>query len=212
MPFPPASPHARAAASRQAAAWALALSLVTATATACKSDSEFAGGASSGAGKGKLVQACSDEGATSSRLVTPELANGKKGNHVIYELSLTDCDGKPKSIADARIYFDVDGEHDSETIDVQFKLEAGGNTVSGVLDKVKGEDLFGKKGDKFFFFRSSKTASLDAETMPATIRFDLAGRHFIPYIEGKPTPDSPTMNTYMRIGDAASVENTVELR
>jgi hypothetical protein len=152
---------------------------------------------------------CGQGGVTKVRLLSPSVTSEAADNHLDYEISAVDCDGKPLGRMEGAIDFDIGATTKIGKTPLPYSSLDGASAQRGVLQPVKGQDLFGNTGEKYQFFRSSQAVTLNTDTKSVKIRIELDGTPIKAY-----TPEDiqdGTVATYLRFGDAAPVKQSVKL-
>ncbi len=175
---------------------------------ACSQSSGF-----SGSGKRTAAEqaACDAEAETVAELLTPEVTNGDPANRLEYKISVINCDGEKIKLEAKNILFDVEGISDQASSDepLAFEASVGAMTIEGELEKVRGSDLFGNKGDNYYHNRTDKTLTLPEGTkeLSFVIKFDGASHKPLPDA-GKATADN-LLPTFLAFGEAKVVRKDV---
>lgn len=152
---------------------------------------------------------CGQGGVTKVRLLSPSVTSAAFDNHLDYEISAVDCDGKPIGKMEGAIDFDIGASTRIGGTPLPYSSLDGANAQRGVLQPVQGQDLFGNTGEKYQFFRTSQAVTLNTDTKSVKIRIELGGTGIKAY-----TPEdiqNGTVATYLRFGDAAPVKQSVQL-
>jgi hypothetical protein len=154
-------------------------------------------------------------GKTQARLLTSTVANGKQGNFIEYELSLTDCDDKVRSFNANTVLFDMlaltslSGSKKS----LPFTISANGEKITGQLREVQGEDLFGNTGPQYFHHRSDETIKFTTQVNSVRLKIQLLGlsaTSIDSQTSGPGFSSQPvTLPTYLGFGKAAVVRKDV---
>lgn len=152
---------------------------------------------------------CDAKAETIAELITPEVKNGEPDNYIEYKISVTNCDGEKIKLQAKHILFDVEAVSDEATSDegLPFVATVGDTETSGVLEKVRGSDLFGNKGDKYFHNSTDKTLRLPDGTTELSFVIKLGGASHKP-LEGEGTADN-LLGTFLAFGDAKVVQKDV---
>lgn len=173
---------------------------------ACAQSSDF-----SGSGKRTAAEqaACDADAETVAELVTPEVKNGDPANAIEYKISVTNCDGEKITVEAKNILFDVGGVTDQAKSDdpLPFVATVGTEEIAGELEKIRGEDLFGNKGDNYFHNRTDKTLTLPDGTTELSFVVKLEGASYKP-LEGESSADN-VLPTYLAFGEAKVVRKDV---
>lgn len=164
------------------------------------------------AGSAVPAEPCTDSGVTQVKLLTSSVKNNTANQTLRYEVSLLDCKGQPKPIPQAPLLFDID----SQTFELTAKAtpyvieNSQGQTVtSGSMEKVDGSDLFGKQSETHYHWKA------DNLQIPGTdYKFffiaDVSNRIMTEFGSMfPPTSGSVQFDTYLRIGDAAPVQQKI---
>lgn len=155
---------------------------------------------------------CTDSGVTQVKLLTLSAKNNSANQTLRYEVSLLDCNGKPLPIPQAPLLFDVDSQSMELTARAtQFTIQdSQGQTVtSGSMEKIDGSDLFGKQSETHYHWKA------DNLQIPVTdYKFyfiaDVSNRIMTEFgVMMPPTSGSVQFDTYLRIGDAAPVQQKI---
>jgi hypothetical protein len=152
---------------------------------------------------------CGQGGVTKVRLLSPSVTSEASDNHLDYEISAVDCDGKPIGKMEGAIDFDIGASTNIGRTSLPYSSLDGASAQRGVLQPVQGQDLFGNTGEKYQFFRTSQAVTLNTDTKSVKIRIELGGTPIEAY-----TPEdiqNGTVATYLRFGDAAPVKQSVQL-
>lgn len=168
------------------------------------------------ASKPPIPDNCDASGATQADLLTPTTANGKAGNYLEYELSVTDCEGKKRTFAADVILFDLDAVTDlvGKGVSLSYTIIDGKTFATGKLKEIQGSDLFGKIGKSYYHNETDQPVKISTETTSVRIRIDLLGMVVAPSegTNGGPVvlPSGPvTVATYLRFGKATPVRKDV---
>lgn len=179
-------------------------------------DDKTAGsGSSSSSDGGKNTSCDAVNGQTQAKLLTSSVANGKQGNFIEYELSLTDCDGKARSFTASSVLFDLlaTTSLSGSKRSLPFTISANGEKTSGQLREVQGEDLFGNRGPKYYHHRSDEIIKFTTEVSSVRLKIQLLGLTAASMGSQTSGPGfaSPpvTLPTYLRFGKAAVVRKDV---
>lgn len=149
-------------------------------------------------------------GATFANLLSPVIFLGSPTSEIVYEISSTDCEGKLKTINAESIAFDFDGIL-NRSIDagsqLKYRLVAEGTSYTGILEEKLGEDLFGNKGEKYYFFQTTQKVSTSTTSKTIRLAISIAGRAIQP--KEVPAPGTVVtefmLKSYLRFGDTAPV-------
>ncbi len=156
---------------------------------------------------------CTDAGITQVRLLTVSAYNNAANQTLRYEVSLVDCDGKPKPIPQAPLLFDIDSQSmDITQREVPYTIENSQKQVvtSGNTSVVSGSDLFGNQEASRFHWKA------DNLQIPATdYKFyfvaDVSNRNMTEFgVILPPTSGEVQFDTYLRIGDAQPVQQKIK--
>lgn len=159
------------------------------------------------------TQPCTDAGITQVRLLTASAYNNAANQSLRYELSLVDCDGKPKPIPQAPLLFDIDSQSmDITQREVPYTIEntAKQSVATGTAAVVSGSDLFGNQEASRFHWKA------DNLHIPATdYKFyfvaDVSKRIMTEFgVMLPPTSGEVQFKTYLRIGDALPVQQEIK--
>lgn len=142
---------------------------------------------------------------TTADLLTPEVRNGAEGSRLSYELAVVDCEGHRQPFGNERILFDVEAEI-GHLLSSPYSVSAGDASLSGALESVEGEDMFGRKGPEYFHHRTDRTLS-STSTDALILTIELSGQNFYPIGGGNERHFSA--KTHLKIGRAAPVTRTV---
>ena len=110
-----------------------------------------------------------------------------------------------------RILFDVDAQLKGPKVNapLSYRVEHKQGVLTGTLDNKQGNDLFGRSGANLFYYATDQAIQFPAEAGAIKLRIDLAGHSMRPTTKGATSPDQ--LATYLRIGDARSVQKIVTL-
>ncbi len=141
-------------------------------------------------------------GATAVKLLTPTVANGDPSNHIDYEITVADCDGKPRQLVADYILFDVEAlvTAGDQGTGYHYVVKAGTKSAEGSLERIVGSDLFGNSGAQYFHNRTDQVPTIAAGAASIQFRIEFAGGTFGPAnSQGKP---DNLLATYLRFGKA----------
>lgn len=175
---------------------------------ACSQGSDFS---SNGKRTAAEQAACDADANTVAELVTPEVKNGDPDNKIEYKISVTNCDGDKIKLQAKNILFDIEGISDQTKSDdaFAFVVTADGADVKGTLQKVRGSDLFGNKGDKYYHNRTDKTLTLPEGTTELAFVIALGGSSHKPLPENGEGSADNVLPTYLAFGEAKVVRKDV---
>jgi hypothetical protein len=149
-------------------------------------------------------------GATFANLLSPVIFLGSSTSEIVYEISSTDCEGKLKTIKAESIAFDFDGVL-NRSLDMgsqlKYRLVAEGTSYTGILEEKVGEDLFGNKGEKYYFFQTTQKVSTSTTSKTIRLAISIAGRAIQPKEVAAPgmVINEFILKSYLRFGDTAPV-------
>lgn len=170
----------------------------------------------------EVPEACNPTtGATFANLLTPTITLGAPTSEIVYEISSTDCEGKLKLIKAESIAFDFDGvlnrSLDNST-QLRYRLVAEGTSYTGILEEKIGEDLFGNKGDKYYYFQTTQKVSTSTTSKTIRLAISVAGKAIQP--RDTPGPGQLpgavvaefTLKSFLRFGATAPVTKPITFK
>jgi len=139
------------------------------------------------------------------QLLTPSVTNNALNQFVKYSLSYTDCNGKPLPFPNGNLWYDNDGKIQASAASesLPFQITAGSTSVSGQLDPVVGEDLFGHTGPIYLHYLSSQSLSLPSGLSSFTLSINVSGKTVHSYdTDWENPPAEESIRTFLRFADA----------
>ena len=169
---------------------------------------------------------CTSAGKTEAKLLTSEVINGDPDNELKYEITLTDCDGKPKGLEAKYLLFDIKallktynrqdtGEADVYTFSYKIENE---DELNGDLTEKIGQDLFGQDGPEKLHWRSTGDFNFPKSDTSFIMTVSLNGLISFPedgpsgFIKASDLQDEFMIDTYLRFGRALPVRVTVPFK
>ena len=156
---------------------------------------------------------CGAAGLTRALLLTPTVQNAKPGNYLEYQLSVNDCNGNPLPLTADKILFDINVNINGSgaKAPLYYTVKANDNAVSGILQNVKGSDLFGRTGANFFHFETDKPVILATKENAVILHIELGGQLMVPLPDASGNVSPNQLTTYLRFGNASPVHQIVTL-
>ncbi len=157
------------------------------------------------------------QGETRVEPITSQYTQGPSAR-VDYKISVVDCDGQLIHIQASYLYFDinayvsfvknnafVDGE-----MPFTISTESGIVETNGVLNVVKGQDLFGHVGPTFLYFQSMEPIRFSSPQSSFVVSLDVSEAVLAsPYDDPNPTSPAMQIQSFFRFGDATPNSGTV---
>ncbi|MGE0173162.1 MAG: hypothetical protein AB7T49_10265 [Oligoflexales bacterium] len=155
-------------------------------------------------------------GKTVAKLLTDYIKNDEPNQFVTYEISLTNCDGSPRTLTDESIYYDVNAFIREFGRDVRYRILDPSNNnelLEGILVHETGKDLFGNTGDNRGYWRTEKV-TLNGVTEKLHLVINMSNLTLKPSSDsasGSTTSDAYIIDSFLRFGEASPVKEPLKV-
>lgn len=159
---------------------------------------------------------CTSAGTTVARLISNRVVNGAPGQLLQYELSMLDCQGVQTPITANIILFDINATLDAAQtggfgLPYSVTIPNGPIAGQGILNGIRGSDLFGNISPSYFHYSTNTLINLPAQIRSIILSVDLSNEvnHTPGTVPGGPFPPLEIISTFLRFGNATPVEQRV---
>lgn len=157
---------------------------------------------------------CTPDGVTQARLLTKSVKNDTPGEFVEYEISVSDCEGKAKTIRPDKVLFDTNSYTDAPMEAIRFEVRTvdGEDVAAGQMEAISGKDLFGQVSETHFHYRTDKSVEFRTPETSFIFRVETGNGRLTATENGK-DPDKAEgdqlIETFLRFGEAKPVKKDV---
>ncbi len=159
---------------------------------------------------------CTELPKTNAILKTASVNQKKSKRLIEYNISVLDCNGNPMALQANYFMYDFDAFH-QETSEmtgiIKFKITnpADEQEISGDMLKVKGSDLFNRKGSQWEHYRTDKLITFAKPTKVFELQIDMSQIWIVsPISASSYTPEGfMLIATFLKFGDSIPVQGDV---
>ncbi len=173
------------------------------------------GAGTPGDGSPDIPTDCTSTGVTQANLLTKDLTNYAT-NVVEYEVYLTDCDGKIKTLNSEFMSFDVNATAAGigKGIGLSYEIsdsKSGGSLANGTLAEINGTDLFGNAGSQYYHYQTEQPVKVTSGSQSFKLRITLPAACCTRPETGDPAGDQ-LIDSFLKLGKAAPVKKVVHFK
>lgn len=155
-----------------------------------------------------------DNAITQAKLLTPSVDLNVPDAHIDFEVYKTNCYGTVIDFTSDKMWFDMDAMDMEDTI--PYDAESDSAMVSGNLNNISGEDMFGHTGKTWGHYETDKPMQIRGKAPSIRIRVKVGTSALKPHGEGSTTPapytsDPVTIPAYLKFGTATEATVAVSV-
>lgn len=148
---------------------------------------------------------CNGNGKTIIQLLTAQLVNNAPNQFMQYDLSYQDCNGQPAPIPSGQLWYDDAAyfSNGGQLLPYSVSSSDGSLNASGNLSPVRGEDLFGNRGSRYFHFTTNQNIEVPPNVLSLRVTIDMSNIEIHAYTTDMRNPPAlEKIETFLRIGSS----------